>query len=120
MASKELSAGHARALLGLDDPADMILLANRIIEDELSVRATEAAVKKINQQQFDEEELTPPSEVVVDYTRELELRMMSTLGRRVKIKSKGSKKCVTLFYEDNEDLENLLKSICGDRFIDEI
>ena len=120
VASRELSAGHARALLGLDDPADMILLANRVIEDELSVRATEAAVKKINQQRFDEEELTPPSEVVVDYTRELELRMMSTLGRRVKIKSKGAKKCVTLFYEDNEDLENLLKSICGDRFIDEI
>ncbi len=120
VASRELSAGHARALLGLDDEADMILLANRVIEDELSVRATEAAVKKINQQKLAIDEITPPTEVVVDYARELELKMMSTLGRRVKIQSKGSKKCVTLFYEDNEDLESLLKTICGERFVDEI
>ena len=64
----------------------------------------------------EEDEVLP----VVDYFREMELRIQSHLGRVVKIKGSGRKKCVTLFYEDNEDLDELLKTICGKDFIDEI
>ena len=46
--SGELSAGHARALLGLDSEEAMINLANRIIANDMSVRETENAVKRIN------------------------------------------------------------------------
>lgn len=44
VAAGVLSAGHARALLGLDDAADMEVLAQRIVAEGLSVRATEEAV----------------------------------------------------------------------------
>lgn len=44
VAAGVLSAGHARALLGLDDPAQMERLAQRIVAEGLSVRATEEAV----------------------------------------------------------------------------
>jgi ParB family chromosome partitioning protein len=44
VAAGVLSAGHARALLGLDDPAQMDHLATRIVAEGLSVRATEEAV----------------------------------------------------------------------------
>ena len=44
-----LSAGHARALLGLDTPESMILLADQIMVKELNVRATEELVKKFKQ-----------------------------------------------------------------------
>lgn len=44
VAAGVLSAGHARALLGLTDPADMETLAQRIVAEGLSVRATEEAV----------------------------------------------------------------------------
>ncbi len=44
VAAGVLSAGHARALLGLDDPADMETLAQRIVAEGLSVRGTEEAV----------------------------------------------------------------------------
>ncbi|HEY4615208.1 MAG TPA: ParB/RepB/Spo0J family partition protein, partial [Citricoccus sp.] len=44
VASGVLSAGHARALLGLVDPADMEKLAQKIVSEGLSVRATEELV----------------------------------------------------------------------------
>jgi hypothetical protein len=53
----------------------------------------------------------------VDYVAELEQKMMQGLGRKVKITSTGTKKLVSLYFEDNEDLEALLRSIMGDDFI---
>ena len=45
----ELSMGHARTLLGLNNEEDMLPLAQRTIENGLSVREVEAAVKRINE-----------------------------------------------------------------------
>ena len=56
----------------------------------------------------------------IDYLKDLEVRMQSHLGRKVKIAGKGKKKSVTLTYEDNDDLDALLRLICGDEFIDSI
>lgn len=122
VASRELSAGHARTLLGVKNRDDMILLAQRAVENDLSVRVLEEEVKRINKQkkveEVDEEE---DGELpVIDYFRELEIRMQSHLGRKVKIEGKGRKKTVTLSYEDNEDLDELLKLLCGEDFLDEV
>ena len=46
--------------------------------------------------------------------------MTSHLGRRVAISDRGVQKSVTLFYDDNEDLEILLTQICGADFLDQI
>ena len=119
VASKELSAGHARTLLGVKDRDDMILLAQRTVEEDLSVRTLEEEVKKINKpkkEENDEEEAVP----LVDYFRELEIRVQSHLGRKVKIDGKGRKKTITLSYEDNEDLADILKLLCGADFLDEM
>ena len=117
VASKELSAGHARTLLGLKSRDNMILLAKRTIEEDLSVRQLEEEVKRINKvkpvEDEDEDELP-----IVDYFRELELRMQSHLGRKVKIDGKGRKKSLTLYYEDNEDLDELLTALCGKEFLE--
>ena len=119
VASGELSAGHARTLLGVKDRDNMLILADRTVEFDYSVRQLEEEVKRINKPKKpeieDEEELP-----VVDYFREMELRMMSHLGRKVKIDGKGRKKSITLFYEDNEDLDELLTTICGKEFLEEI
>lgn len=122
VAGGELSAGHARALLALDDPADMVLLANKIIEEGLSVRTTENAVKRFVKAKEEEEaaENEAKKPKIVNYARELELKMMENLGRRVKLSEKNGAKSVTLYYEDNEDLENLLKKICGDSFVENL
>ena len=114
VATGELSAGHARTLLGCKDRENMILLAERAVEFDISVRQLEEEVKRINKPKKEVEEKTLP---IVDYFRELELRVQSHLGRRVKIEEKGRKKTITLSYEDNEDLDELLRTICGDDFL---
>ena len=113
----DISAGHARTLLGVKRRENMRLLANKVVENDLSVRQLEEEVKRINREPKDTED--EESAPLVDYYREMELRMQSHLGRVVKIKGSGKKKSVTLFYEDNEDLDELLKSICGDNFLSE-
>ncbi len=118
VANRDISAGHARGLLGLKDRANMLPLANKIVEYDLSVRQLEEEVKRINRQKPPvENEVELP---LVDYFREMELKIQSHLGRVVKIQGKGKKKSVTLFYEDNEDLDELLKTICGKDFLDEV
>lgn len=116
-----LSAGHARALLGLLDPSLMLSLAERAVENEYSVRDMEEEVRRTNRLLSKPEELTPPAPVFkVDYVKELERKMISALGRKVKVSTKGAKKSVTLFFDDNEDLEELLKQILGDSFLSEL
>ena len=109
----KLSAGHARALLGLDDEDDVIFLARKIESDGLSVRAVENAVKKLNSKDEDEEKNTMKSVELVDYVKALEEKSMSELGRRVKIKASGKDKHVKIYFEDNADLDDLLKKIVG-------
>ena len=118
VASKELSAGHARTLLGVKDKDAMILLAQRTVEEELSVRVLEGLVKLANKPAkpaVEDEEPLP----FVDYFHELEIKVQSHLGRKVKIDGKGRKKNITLFYEDNEDLDEIIALLCGKDFLDQ-
>lgn len=117
VASGELSAGHARTLLGVNDRDNMILLAQKAVEEDLSVRVLEELVKKWNKPVKEKEEEEIP---FVDYFRELEIRVQSHLGRKVKIDGKGRKKTITLSYEDNEDLDEILALLCGKEFLEEV
>ena len=114
VSSGVLSAGHARTLLGLRDRDRIVPLAKRCVSDGLSVRELELLVKRANRpiREVPEE---PAS--VVDYVAELERKMTSDLGRRVKIAAKGKRKTLTLWFEDNEDLDALLRRIMGDDFV---
>ncbi len=114
VSSGALSAGHARTLLGLRDRAEIAPLAKQCIDDGLSVRELELLVKRANKPARETPEEAPQ---VVDYVAELERRMISDLGRRVKISAKGKQKTLTLYFEDNEDLDALLRRIMGDDFV---
>jgi len=114
-----LSAGHARALLGLKDEEQMPGLAQKIVEKGLSVRDVERTIRLMNYEpQKSEEEEDELSQKKV-YMRDLEHRAVSVLGRKVKILKTPKKKVVELAYSDDEDLEALLKTICGETFFDE-
>lgn len=110
--SGELSAGHAKALLGLEDEDKIEPLAQRVIERGMSVREVEAAVKKANETKFEQEEEKVHPQIRV-YMKELERKAMSSLGRKVRISRSSKKKIVELSYSDDEDLEALLKALCG-------
>ncbi len=118
VASKELSAGHARTLLGVKNKENMLTLAKKTVELDLSVRQLEEEVKRINKFKPKVDDIDDAELPVVDYFRELEVRMQSHLGRKVKIEGKGRKKSLTLYYEDNEDLDELLEILCGKDFLE--
>ena len=118
VASGELSAGHGRTLLGLKNRESMLPLAEKVIVADLSVRQLEEEVKRANKPRRPEpaEDELP----LVDYFREMELRVQSHLGRKVKIEDKGRKKTLTLYYEDNEDLDEILTALCGKDFLEQV
>ena len=112
----ELQTGHARTILGLNNEEDMLPLAQRAVEEGLSVRALENAVKRINDAA--EKELDEPEEIerlsqVKIHMKELEKRATSSLGRKVRISRSSRKKVIELTYSDDSDLEALLVSLCG-------
>ena len=111
----KLTNGHARAILGLDDEEQMIALANKVIDRDLSVREVERIVKKLIEDQ-DKEILKTADDDHVQrrvYMRDLERRAMDRLGRRVKINQTTKKKTVELTFDSDSDLEELLTLICG-------
>jgi ParB family chromosome partitioning protein len=113
-----LSAGHARALLGLDDKDKIVELAQRCIDRGLTVRDVEAAVKRANEATFEEVEEKVHPQIKVQM-KELERRAMSTLGRKVRISRSSKKKIVELTYDDDADLEALLLMLCGEQIFSE-
>lgn len=108
-----LSAGHARALLPLEDDEKELKLAQRIIEKELSVREVERLVAAMKQSEVAEEPEEAPLDQRKVYMKDLEDRLMKSLGRRVKIRQGARKRVVELSFEDDGDLEELLKKIAG-------
>ena len=102
-----LSAGHARALVVL--PAALQLkAANAIVEGGLSVRQTEALVKRLSAEEKPEKE-TPEDKV--DYTAEAQKELASRLGRGVKIVSGRKKGRIELEYYGLDDLNDLLDAL---------
>ncbi len=111
-----LSTGHAKVLLGLNDADRMEEIANQIIIRDLSVRDTEKLVKALNTPQKTEPEVIHD----VDHTRALEVLIQKTLGRTIKISDKGKNHSITIGYSDNEDLETLLKLLCGESILNQL
>lgn len=109
----KLSMGHARALLGLEDAVEMVRLAEKTVEKEYSVREVERLVRLANQRKEEPEETPEPDQKTV-YMKDLETRLMQQMGRRVRIHQTARKKTVELTYEDEDDLEELLRRIGGD------
>ena len=115
----QISAGHARALLGLKNEEQMAPLAQKIVEKELSVRDVERTVRLMNYEPDARvEEDTELTQRKV-YMKDLEHRAVTVLGRKVRILKTAKKKVVELAYSDDEDLEALLKAICGEQFFRE-
>lgn len=102
----DLSAGHARALLALPRVDLQEKAAQQVISQELSVRQTEALVKKL--QAEDKPPKAKPNEEQRIYLEEIEKNLSTRLGRKVSIAAGRKKGKIELEYYDLEDLEALL------------
>ena len=115
----DISAGHARALLGLKNKDIIVDTAEQILVRSLSVRDTELLVKKLNKE-FEKGEVVEEEsdEIEVDYIKDLEKKAMHLTGKRVKIKNKGKVSTVEIDFYGNDDLEDILVKLCGKDIIE--
>ena len=129
VANGDLSAGHARAILSLIREEDKLSLSAQVVEKSLSVRETESLAKALNaaakaaEEAAQEEETSPADDhaarMAQSYLRALETRVTQSLGRKFRIlDTDGKQKKIEISYENSEDLEALLKLLCGDTFFE--
>jgi len=113
LAAGTISEGHARALKGVKDPAKIRKTVAEVVTKGLSVRNTEALVRRVNHPPKPQPDDDGSGKIRVDYARDLELRMTRALGRPVRLRSRGKVKTLQLEYVDNDDLQSLVEKLCG-------
>ena len=103
-----LSAGHARTLLALEDPALQKRAAEQVLAKTLSVRKTEQMVSRLKKEAAKALTEEPAAEDEVDYASALSEELSSVLGRRVLLSEKNNKGKIELFYDNADDREALV------------
>ena len=109
-----ISTGHARALLGIEDPEEQYSLAQLVFDEKLSVRETEKLVKNHNKPKKPEKKKVD-DELLKKIYQDLSEKMKERLSTKVTIvgKGDGAGKIEIEFY-NNEDLERLM-DMMGER-----
>ena len=108
--SGALSMGHARALLGLPDEATQLRVARDVVAKSLSVRETEALVKKATQPV----PLKPPVEKDV-HTRAAEERLRFALGTRVRIARRRKGGQIEIEFGSEDELQRIFEALTDGR-----
>lgn len=120
LGQSQISAGHARSLLAISDPESQATMVARIIKNELSVRATEEAVKAF----LEPRPVDAPTSTVPDISgkprlrpvpdasvAELEQLLEDYLNTRVHVDLKGRNGRIIIDFADLDDLERIYISI---------
>ena len=108
MVDEMISAGHARALLGISDAEKQYSVAMRIFDEKLSVRETEKLVKTILNPSKKKETGTGNSAEDAIYEK-LEEKMKNITGTRVFIhRKKNNKGKIEIEYYSRDDLDSII------------
>lgn len=118
LAARDLSAGHARALLGLDSPIRAAELARQAVAEGLSVRALEARVREsgtgTRAKPASRKKKPPANDTTDPYARRAEQALGRALGTAVRVKvvdkSRGQ---IEIPFRDPEDFERIVEFIVG-------
>ena len=110
LGSGALTMGHARALLGLPDEAAQLRVARDIVAKNLSVRETEALVKKSTQPASAKE----PAQKDV-HTRAAEEKLRFVLGTRVRIERQRKGGTIEIDFESEDELQRLFEALTDGR-----
>jgi len=109
VASSALSMGHARALLALSDEAAQLRVARDVVARNLSVRETEALVRKNGQTAVGKKE-AGKTDV---HTRAAEDKLRLALGTRVRIHRKGKSGRIEIDFGNEDELQRLFELLTG-------
>lgn len=102
----QLSAGHAKALLGVVEASHRLLVARLVLEKGLSVRATEAEVKKLGATKKGQRKQAEKT-VVADVQK----RLVSHFAAPVTVVRKGGKGSISIPFGNDDELARLLEKI---------
>jgi ParB family chromosome partitioning protein len=105
-----LSMGHARALLALSDESTQVRVSREVVAKNLSVRETEAIVKKAAEPEKTREE--PLKDV---HTRAAEDKLRFALGTRVRIVRKGKGGRIEVDFTSEDELHRIYEQLTGGR-----
>ena len=106
----ELSAGHARALLGFEDEEMLIATALRAADGGLTVRQVEKAAQK-SAEHKEEAAAGALNKKIDNYFVEMELSLKERLGRKVKVDYGKNKGALILEFYDKNDLAALAEKL---------
>ena len=108
LVENQISGGHARTLLGIEDSQKQYEAATRVVRDKLSVRDVERLVRGI-QKGKDEKKKDTSADTAMDLIcRDMEEQMKAVLGTKVKVNRKNSKSGrIEIDYYSQEELERL-------------
>lgn len=119
LSSGDITAGHARALLSLGNQDDILDALQSVVGKGLSVRETESLVKKLLSEKDKKQTQTVDISNLDDkkiYIAKLEEKISSKFGRKAKLvnnKKSPDKGVLEIEYYSKDDLEALLKNLCG-------
>jgi ParB family transcriptional regulator, chromosome partitioning protein len=110
VAHGQLSAGHAKALLGIENQEVQVRVAESVIRDGLNVRVTERLIRSLTTAKRPR---TPKAIAAENgaQLKALEDALQQKLGTRVKIVSKGKQGRIEIEYFTPEDLDRLLQQL---------
>ena len=108
VSSGDLSAGHARALIALKDPAEQLQAALTVVKKQLSVRETESLAANMANKA---KESRKTDAGAVDYAREVEKSLENALGRKVKLINSARQGKIELQFYGADDRENLIEDL---------
>ena len=107
-----ISSGHARALLGLEDPEMQLKAAKMIMEDKLSVRETERLVKRLIREAEEKDKPKKQEKNINFICQNLEERMKTVMGTKVTIHNKDKNKGrIEIEYYSEAELERIVEMI---------
>jgi ParB family chromosome partitioning protein len=109
---EQLTAGHARALLSITDEAEQFEIAQKVFDENLSVRDTEKLVKSLGKTSKKKTPAKSNASIDAVYS-EVSEKCKQALGTKVEVTSKGDGVgVIEIEFYSNDDLEKIIGRLC--------
>lgn len=107
ISDEKLTAGHARALLAIEDKKERLKLAKKICDENMTVRQTEETIKIKTQEKRKNKKDKEINPAFIEISEKLQ----KTLGTRVKIKGSEKRGKIEIEFYSEDELERILETI---------
>jgi ParB family chromosome partitioning protein len=108
LSAGDLTIGHARPLLAVEEPQEQIKAAEAIIANKMTVREAENYVKALNENKGKKKSISKKKSRLSPDLIDLETKLRERCGTKVLIKANGHKGKIEIDYYNNDDLNRIL------------